>query len=32
MLWEATRYFGEMYEELYIHWLEETIELFEAQR
>ena len=27
VLWEATRQFGEMYEELYVRWLEETIQL-----
>ena len=31
VLWEATRQFGEKYEELYVRWLEETIELIEAQ-
>ncbi len=31
VLWEATRHFGEMYEELYIRWLEETIKLVEKQ-
>ena len=31
ILWEATRHFGEMYEEVYIRWLEETIELVETQ-
>lgn len=27
MLWEATRRFGEMYEEMFTRWLEETIEV-----
>ncbi|MBN1426846.1 MAG: PadR family transcriptional regulator [Anaerolineae bacterium] len=31
VLWEATRRFGEMYEELYVRWLEETIHLVEEQ-
>ncbi len=31
VLWEATRRFGEMYEALYIQWVEETIQLVEQQ-
>ncbi|MBN1887359.1 MAG: PadR family transcriptional regulator [Thermoflexales bacterium] len=31
LLWEATRRFGEMYEQLYVRWLEETIQLVEEQ-
>ena len=30
-LWEATRRFGEMYEEMYVRWLEETIQMVENQ-
>jgi len=30
-LWEATRRFGEEYEELYVRWLEETIQLIETK-
>ncbi len=26
-LWEATRHFGELYEEMYVRWLDETIEV-----
>ena len=29
MLWEATRRFGEMFEEMYTNWLDETIGLIE---
>lgn len=29
ILWEATRRFGEMYEDMYVRWLEETITLIE---
>lgn len=29
IFWEATRRFGELYEEMYVHWLSETIELIE---
>ena len=28
-LWEATRRYGELYEEMYIHWLDETIAVVE---
>lgn len=31
VLWEATRRFGELYTQMYIHWLEETIELIEKE-
>jgi PadR family transcriptional regulator, regulatory protein AphA len=31
VLWEATRRFGEQYEELYVRWLDETIRLVETQ-
>lgn len=31
VLWEATRRFGEMYEALYVRWLEETIQMVEGQ-
>lgn len=30
-LWEATRRFGELYEEMFIHWLDETIKLIKEQ-
>jgi PadR family transcriptional regulator AphA len=30
-LWEATRRFGEMYEDMYTKWLEETIQMVERQ-
>ena len=29
-LWESSRRFGEMYEEMYIRWLDETIEIVEG--
>ncbi len=29
-LWEATRRFGELYEEMYVRWLDETIEVLEG--
>ena len=29
-LWEATRCFGELYEEMYVRWLDETIEVLEG--
>ena len=29
LLWEATRRFGEMTEEIYLHWLDETIQMVE---
>lgn len=29
-LWEATRHFGELYVEMFIHWLDETIEVVEG--
>ncbi len=29
-MWEATRRHGELYEEMYIRWLEETIQQFES--
>ena len=28
-LWEATRRFGELYEEMFLHWIDETIEILE---
>lgn len=31
IFWEATRRFGELYEEMYVHWLSETIELIESK-
>ena len=31
VLWDATRHFGEMLEELYVRWLDETIQTLEAQ-
>ena len=31
LFWEATRRFGELYEELYVRWLDETIELIEKE-
>jgi hypothetical protein len=31
VLWEATRRFGEMYEELYARWIEETVQLVEEK-
>jgi PadR family transcriptional regulator AphA len=31
LLWDATRRYGVMYEETYIRWLEETIDLIEQQ-
>jgi DNA-binding PadR family transcriptional regulator len=31
VMWEATRHFGEIYEELYVRWLEETITTFEKE-
>lgn len=31
VMWEATRRFGEIHEELYIRWLEETIATFEKE-
>ena len=31
MYWEATRRFGEMYEEMYLAWLDETIKKIEPQ-
>ncbi len=30
-LWEATRRFGELYEKMYIRWLDETIAMVEAK-
>lgn len=30
-MWEATRRFGEAYEELYVRWLEETIQMIETE-
>ena len=30
-LWEATRRFGELYEEMYVRWLDETIEDIKAR-
>ena len=32
IFWEATRRFGEMYEETYVRWLAETIEILEEKR
>ena len=29
-LWEATRRHGELYEEMYIRWIEETLQQFES--
>lgn len=31
LLWEATRRFGEMFEEMNINWLDETITMIEAK-
>ena len=31
VLWEATRRFGELYTQMYIRWLEETIDLIEKE-
>lgn len=31
VMWEATRRFGEQYEELYIRWIDEMIQLFSGQ-
>jgi len=30
-LWDATRRFGESYEKMYVHWLDETIAMVEAK-
>ena len=30
LLWEATRRFGEMYEEMFLRWLKETIAMVES--
>jgi PadR family transcriptional regulator, regulatory protein AphA len=32
LMWEATRRFGEKYEELYVHWIDEMILLFSGQQ
>lgn len=32
VLWDATRRFGEMLEELYVRWLDETIQTLESQQ
>jgi hypothetical protein len=29
--WEITRRFGELYEEMYIRWLDETIDVLEGR-
>jgi PadR family transcriptional regulator, regulatory protein AphA len=31
LMWEATRRFGEQYEELYVRWIDEMIQLFSGQ-
>jgi DNA-binding PadR family transcriptional regulator len=31
IFWEATRRFGELFEETYVNWLNETIEIFEEK-
>ena len=30
-LWEVTRRYGELYEEMYVRWLDETIETLEGR-